>query len=127
MDNSRSDDRRRPVVVVNGTAVAALVLGVVGVAAAFIPVIGVLLGGVLGLAGVVTGVIARRQAADDSDPRHENLGLATGGIVSSTLALIVVLLQIVGIVTLTGLTVENFDERVGGLGELVPGISASES
>ncbi len=113
-------------VVVNGTAVAALVLGVVGVAAAFIPVIGVALGGVLGLAALVTGVVARRQAADDADPRRQNLGLATGGIVASALTLVVVVLQIIGIVTVTGLTVENLDERVGGLGELGPGISASE-
>lgn len=112
-------------VVVNGTAVAALVLGLVGVAAAFIPVIGVALGGVLGLAAVVTGVVARRQVADDADPRRQNLGLATGGIVASALTLVVVL-QIIGIVTVTGLTVENLAERVGGLGELVPGISASE-
>lgn len=123
----RPDRKRAVVVAVDGVAVAALVLGVVGVAAAFLPVVGIVVGGVLGLLALVTGIRGRRRGADDGDPRHQNTGLATGGIVAGAIALCVVALQIVGIVTLTGLTVENFDERVDGLGNLVPGVSVSES
>lgn len=46
-------------------------------------------------------MLVGRRGRLDTDPRRENLGLTTGGIVSSTLALIVVVPQIVGIVTLT--------------------------
>lgn len=124
-DPSNNDDR--PIIIaVNGFAVAALVLGVVGIVVAFVPFVGVLLGGVLGLAGVVTGVIGRRRAADEDDPKRQNLGLSTGGIVASAIALVVVTLQVIGIVTLTDVTVEEFGDRVDSLGNYVPGIEPTE-
>lgn len=115
-------DGRPVVIAVNGAAVAAIVLGVVAIPVAFLPVIGVVLGGLLGLAGVATGIVGRRRAADDTDPKRQNMGLATGGIVASGIALVVVALQVVGIVTLTGLEVTEFTERVDGLGNLIPGV-----
>lgn len=124
-DPSNNDDR--PIIIaVNGFAVAALVLGVVGIVVAFVPFVGVLLGGVLGLAGVVTGVIGRRRAADEDDPKRQNMGLSTGGIVASAIALVVVTLQVIGIVTLTDVTVEEFGDRVDSLGNYVPGIEPTE-
>ncbi len=124
-DPSNNDDR--PIIIaVNGFAVAALVLGVVGIVVAFVPFVGVLLGGVLGLAGVVTGVIGRRRAADEDDPKRQNLGLSTGGIVASAIALVIVTLQVIGIVTLTDVTVEEFGDRVDSLGNYVPGIEPTE-
>lgn len=122
-----SDNHDQPIIIaVNGFAVAALVLGVVGIVVAFVPFVGVLLGGVLGLAGVVTGVIGRRRAADEDDPKRQNLGLSTGGIVASAIALVVVTLQVVGIVTLTDITVEEFGNQVDSLGNYVPGIEPTE-
>lgn len=115
-----------PVIAVNGAAVAALVLGVVGVVAAFVPVIGVPLGGLLGIGGLVAGIVGRRRAADDDDPRRQNFGLATGGVVASAIALVIVALQLVGIVALTGLEVERFDERLDSLGNRIPGIEPDE-
>lgn len=122
-----SDNGDQPIIIaVNGFAVAALVLGVVGIVVAFVPFVGVLLGGVLGLAGVVTGVIGRRRAADEDDPKRQNMGLSTGGIVASAIALVVVALQVIGIVSLTDITVEEFGERVDSLGNYVPGIEPTE-
>lgn len=127
MSRTPADRGEQPTIIaVNGAAVAALVLGLVGVAAAFLPLIGIVVGGLLGLAGLITGVVGRRRAADDTDPRRQNMGIATGGIVASVIALVVVLLQIVGIVTLSNLQVDQFDERVDSLGNLIPGIDASE-
>lgn len=40
----------------------------------------------------VLGIVGRRRAADDTDPKRQNMGLATGGIVASGIALIVVAL-----------------------------------
>lgn len=122
-----SSDGGRPIVIaVNGFAVAALVLGVVGIVVAFVPFVGVLLGGALGLAGVATGVIGRRRAADEDDPKRQNMGLSTGGIVASVIALAIVAIQIVGIVTLTDISVTEFGDRIDSLGNYVPGIEASE-
>lgn len=121
-----SRDGQPLVIAVNGFAVAALVLGVVGIVAAFLPFIGVVLGGLLGVAGIVTGVIGRRRAADDTDPKRQNLGLATGGLVSSGIALLVVVLQIIGILTLTGLQTDDFVDRLDSLGDYVPGVQPSE-
>lgn len=122
-----SNDGGRPVIIaVNGFAVAALVLGVVGIIAAFIPFVGIVFGGLLGLAGVVTGIIGRRRAADEDDPKRQNMGLSTGGLVASVLALVVVALQVIGIVTLTGITVEEFGARIDSLGNYVPGVEAPE-
>lgn len=128
MSGSPSNNgREQTIIAVNGAAVAALVLGLVGVATAFLPLIGVVLGGLLGLAGLTTGIIGRRRAADDTDPKRQNMGIATGGIVASVIALVVVVLQIVGIVTLTDLETTEFVERIDSMGNLVPGIELDTS
>lgn len=121
---SRTPDRGREqvVVAVNGYAVASIVLGVAALVTAFIPLIGVPVGGVLALAGIITGVIGRRRAADEDDPKRQNMGLSTGGIVASGIALFGVLLQIVGIVALEEITPTEFREFVDPLGNRVPAI-----
>jgi hypothetical protein len=122
-----SGDERQPVVIaVDGAAVAALVMGLVGVAAAFLPFVGIVLGGLLGIGGIVAGVVGRRHAADDTDPKRQNLGIATGGIVASSIALLFVALQLVGIFAITGLEVDQFYERMDSLGDLIPGVVESE-
>lgn len=122
-----SNNGGQPIVIaVNGFAVAALVLGVVALVTAFLPFVGIVLGGALGIAGVITGVLGRRRAADDTDPKRQNMGLATGGVVASSIALLIVVLQVVGIVTLTGLETDDFVDRLDSIGDYVPGIEASE-
>lgn len=122
----RGDGDQPLIVAVNGFAVASIVIGVAAIITAFIPLIGVAIGGLLAIAGIVCGVIGRRRAADESDPTRQNMGLATGGLVASALALVVVILQVVGLVTLTDLTVGEFTERIDSLGNYVPGIEPSE-
>jgi ABC-type Fe3+ transport system permease subunit len=105
----------------NPYAVAAIVLGIVGVIFAFIPYVGVVLGGIVGLAGVAAGLVGRQRAADATDPK-ENRALATSGTVASAVALAIVVLQVVGLFSLTDITVEQFTERVDSIGNYVPGV-----
>lgn len=127
MSTPPSNGDRPVVIAVNAAGVAALVLGIVALIGAFLPVIGIVLGILFGLAGLVAGIIGRRQAADDTDPRRQNLGIATGGIVASSIALAIAVVQIVGIVTLTGLETTQFDEYVDSLGNRVPAIDIDTS
>lgn len=101
----------------NGAAIAALVLGLIGV------LFGVLLGFfvftaiiaiILGIVGIVFGVMGRRRAAD---PRVGRKGMATTGLVLSILTIIGSLfwLVIIGIafneLSQSGENIENLDQQ----------------
>lgn len=75
----------------NTPAIAALVLGIVGIIGAFLTV-GVL-GVVLGIAAIVLGVKGRRKVSQGRTTEHR--GIATGGLVTGIIATILGLIIIV--------------------------------
>ena len=74
----------------NGPAVAALVLGILGLLLAFIPFLGVILGILLGLLAVIFGAVGVSRSKDQF---RGGKGMAIAGIVLGVLAVIVALAQ----------------------------------
>ncbi|HVM15424.1 MAG TPA: hypothetical protein VM287_14000 [Egibacteraceae bacterium] len=68
----------------------ALVLGLVGAGISLVPFIGVVVAIPLGIAAVVLGINARRQARSWGTP----MGIATGGVVAGVIAMVVPLLVV---------------------------------
>lgn len=66
----------------NGLGIASLVLGIVGLAVCWVPVVGVF----VGVSAVVAGVVARRRLKRGG---QDNYGIAVTGIVLGTLATLV--------------------------------------
>lgn len=76
----------------NGLAVAALVCGILALLLSWIPLVNVL-GLVLGMVAVGTGIGGMRRARD---PRFSQKGLAVGGLVTGTIAILLALLILFG-------------------------------
>jgi hypothetical protein len=85
----------------NTEAIVALILGIVGIIAAFLTV-GVL-GVILGIAAIVFGVMGRRKVDQGRTTQHR--GVATGGLVTGIIAtligLIILALLVIGIAFLS--------------------------
>lgn len=80
----------------NGLAIAALVCGIIGLLLSWIPVANIL-GLVLGIVAVGTGIGGMRRAGD---PRYGQKGLAVGGLVTGSIAILLSLLIFAAMATL---------------------------
>lgn len=78
----------------NGLAITSLVLGIVSLLIVWIPIVG-LLGTLLALGGLVTGIMALQ--------RPGGRGVAIGGIVTSSISLVLTVLGFLALGALIGL------------------------
>lgn len=91
-----------------GLAIAALILGILGLLMSWIPFVG-LFGGFLGLIGLIVGIIAMVQA---NKGRAGGKGLAIGGIITSILAIVTSIAVTVGVVVVAARASESLSSSI---------------